>query len=428
MFCPLCHFCSHQFTINYDLSFLLTEAVVMPLFLAILMLSCSQFGSQIFLPALPEIAQHFAITNSQAQQIIMLYFVSFGLSQLVFGPWSDNVGRRKVFLVGQLLFIMGSILSALATSPTMLAMGRIFQGLGAGAPLIVSRTLLSDTLKGEKQGQAFASLAIAASLISVMAPLLGGWLTTTSNWQGLFVFITLYLAMTWLIGFYLLPRTTAKSNTVSVPAIITEYANLMVDGRFLTAASFKWLPSLLYLTCVTFFPFEFQQKLAISAQAYGFYMTLSMAGLILGTVLAKVIQKYMSYQHILALFWPLLLLAGVGFYCLPFSLETTLVSYGLFMICAGAFYPCCLQLIVAPFQDKAGTVNALSGAIDMFVISMIAILVSKYWLTDMQSLGSLFMIVASLLAISWGLMVNQQRKRAEPHYITTTMASSKPSL
>ena len=75
----------------------------MYLFLSILMLSCAQFGSQIFLPALPQIAEQFSLSNTDTQQIIMLYAIGFGLSQLLYGPWSDIAGRRKIFLFGQLL-------------------------------------------------------------------------------------------------------------------------------------------------------------------------------------------------------------------------------------------------------------------------------------------------------------------------------------
>ena len=376
----------------------------MYLFLAILVLSCAQFGSQIFLPALPAIAGHFAIADSDAQQIMMLYFAAFGLSQLIFGPWSDSVGRRKVFLFGQWLYIAGTVLSALATSPLMLAAGRICQGLGAGAPLIVSRTLLSDTLKGDRQHRAFASLAVAASVISVLTPALGGWITLTGSWQALFAIVSLYLVLVWLIGWRLLPRKTGQYRQVNVPGVLRQYGSLLRDGRFVTAASFKWLPSLLFLTCVTYFPFEFQQRLGMSAQQYGFYMTLSATGLILGTLLAKAALRYCSYRQILALSWPLLLLSGLGFCLLPPDLPGILVSYGFFMICGGAFYPCCLQLMVAPFPEKTGTVNALSGAVDMFVISLVASLFIEFWLTDLRSLGIMFLGVSLLLAISWGLM------------------------
>ena len=368
------------------------------------MLSCVQFGSQIFLPALPNIADHFAMSKSDTQQIMMLYYVSFGLSQLVFGPWSDNSGRRKIFLTGQSFFILGSLCCVLATTPTMLAIGRVLQGFGAGAPLIVSRTLLIDVLKGNKLKQAFGSLAIAASSVAVLAPSLGGWITTTSNWKILFFIVTIYLTITWLIGFKLLPRQITQSKKTSVSLILSEFSQLICDSRFLTLASFKWLPNLLFLICVTFFPFEFQQKFSISTQEYGFYITLSSCGLIVGAVLAKFAQKHISQQNILALFWPLILMSGLGFYFMPLSLFNTLVCYSLFMICAGAFYPSCLQLVIKPFPKQAGTVNALLSSIDMFVFSLIAILVNKYWIVDIKSLGELFLLISFLLVVSWWLM------------------------
>ena len=387
----------------------------MYLFLSILMLSCAQFGSQIFLPALPQIAEQFSLSNTDTQQIIMLYAIGFGLSQLLYGPWSDIAGRRKIFLFGQLLFIAGSLCCAMASSPTMLAIGRILQGLGAGAPLIVSRTILGDMLIADKLKQAFASMAIAASVITVITPVLGGWLTTNSSWQYLFGLVSLYLTLCWVIGFKLLPAGTGTGNSVSVGKILKEYCALITDARFLCPASFKWLPNLLFMSSVTFFPFEFQQKFSLSAEQYGFYISLTMGGLVLGTVLVKVAQKYWDYHSILALFWPLLLLSSLCFYFLPFTLFNALLSYSIFLICGGAFYTCCLQLIIEPFRQQAGTVNALSGAIDMFGCALLAMLINKYWLVDSQSLGLLFLLVTALLAVSWWLMYTQKKRGLKQH-------------
>lgn len=377
----------------------------MKLLLAILTLSCAQLGSQIFFPALPQIAAQFAMTNSQTQQVIMLYFIGFGISQLVYGPWSDHVGRRRVFLIGQALFVVGSILAGLASSPFILACGRVLQGLGAGAPLIVSRTILSDSMRGTMLNQAMASLAVAASLISVLIPFIGGLITTVADWRWLFFVAALYLFAMWWIGFRFLPLGKAAPRTLSPRTILTGYSGLFFDPRFVTSASFKWLPTLLFLTSQTFFPFEFQQKLHLSAQQYGFYMMMPACGLILGTILAKKIQKHMSCEAILALFWPLLVLSGLGLVALPLSLFNSLATYSLFMICAGAYYPCSLQLLIAPFRHKAGTVNALAGAVDMFVFSALAIVANKYWVSDTQSLGVLYIIVALLLSCSWLVML-----------------------
>jgi len=393
---------------------------VMLLILAILILSCAQLGSQIFLPALPEIAKYFSITNSYAQYLVMLYFISFGLSQLIYGPWSDKKGRRQVFLIGQAIYILATILAIFATSPLMFACARILQGLGAGSTLVVSRTVLSDQLTGTKLNQAIASLSIAASSIAIMSPLLGGWLSSISNWQGVFIMLAMHLSLVWCLGYKLLASrssTALKAQTQilasksnSLKQVTSEYVKLITNFHFINIGLFKWLTTLLFLTSVTFFPFEFQQNLQLTAYQYGFYLTLATSGLIIGTVLAKMLHKRLGYKLILMVFWPLLLLSGLGLYFLPFTLITSMSCYFLFMICAGAYYPCCLQLIIAPFRHKTGTVNALLGAIDMFVFPALAILVNTLFIQDIHSLGILFLLVSAVLLINWLLIEKRERK------------------
>ena len=392
----------------------------MLLALAILILSCAQLGSQIFLPALPEIANYFAISNSYAQYIVMLYFISFGLSQLIYGPWSDKVGRKKVFLIGQIIYILGTILAVFATNPLMFAMARILQGLGAGSALVVSRTVLSDQLTGAKLNQAVASLSIAASIIAIISPLLGGWLSSISNWQGVFIMLAIHLSLVWCLSYTLLPsQTNAKpadpphnraSKKNSVTRVTREYIALLKNFHFINIALFKWLTTLLFLTSVTFFPFEFQQNLQLTAAQYGFVLTLATCGLMVGAVLAKLLHQRLGYQLILLIFWPLLLLSGLGLYLLPFTLTNSMSCYFLFTVCAGAYYPCCLQLIIAPFRHQTGTVSALLGAIDMLVFSTVAAVINTLFISDTHDLGILFLLVCAVLLISWLLIEQRKRK------------------
>jgi MFS family permease len=402
----------------------------MQLFLAILLLSCSQLGSQLFLPALPEIAQYFSITNSYTQYILMLYFMSFGLSQLIYGPWSDNVGRRKVFLIGQGVYIVGCLLAVFASSPELLAFARILQGLGAGSALIISRTVLSDQLTGIKLNQAIASLAIAASVIAVVTPVLGAWLSSINNWQGVFIILTIHLIFVWCLAYKMLSNNSVtqqsidSSNKTSVSSLIRgfstvthdlhlitiEYAKLLTNFHFINIGLFKWLTTMLFLSSVTFFPFEFQQKLHLSVTQYGFLITLATCGLIIGAVLAKILHKKLGYRNILLLFWPLLFISGLGLYLLPFSVETSMSCYFLFMICAGAYYPCCLQLVIEPHRQKTGTIHALLGAVDMLIFSALAALINAVFITDTYALGALYIAVSIALLISWILMYRRTQK------------------
>lgn len=416
----------------------------MYLFLAILLLSCAQFGSQILMPALPGVAASFGLEDSIAQQVIMVYFIGFGLSQLIYGPWSDSAGRRKVFLVGQGLYVLGTLLCVLAPSEWYLALGRFIQGIGAGAPLIVSRTLLSDHFSGELRKKAMASLAIAASFISVLAPVLGGTLTSAVGWQSLFALLGLYLLLSGLIGWYLLPRQVQNRHIEhghcqhgqiqgkhiqdsqikqikATPAkgILGQYRLLLLDRRFLMPALFKWLPSLLYLTSATLLPFILQHKLDLSAQQYGMAMMLPATGLILGTCLAKLLHAQLSYPSQLLLFLPLLFLAGAGFILLPFTLTNCLLSYSLFMVCGGAFYTISLHLLIEPFEQQTGSVNALCGAIDMLVFSVLAMLVNHYWVDTLAKLGWLYLVVSSALLLV-GLAL-KSKSGSEPSFDVKSM-------
>ncbi len=376
----------------------------MRLILAILLLSSAQFGTQLFLPSLPQIAAHFNLSDAAAQQIIMLYFISFGLSQLFYGPWTDAIGRRKVFITGQSLFLFGSVLCYLSYSADMLAFGRVLQGLGAGAPLILSRVVLGSTMSGDKLKKALGSLAIAASFVAVLAPFIGGWLTTAFDWQVTFAVFAFYVALVSVIGFVMLPPDKPQVHKLSVRATIKDYGSLLANKQFTTAASFKWLPTLLFMSSGTYLPFALQNNFSLTPEQYGSYMMLPVCGLVVGSSLARILQKYFSSQAIIALFWPLIVLSALILQFYPTTLMSTLVAYSLFMIASGAYYPSCLQLVMEPFKAKAGTATALMGAIDMFLFSMLASIVNKYWVTDIQSLGSLFFWVSMLIGVNWLVM------------------------
>lgn len=379
----------------------------MQLIIAILILACTQFGTQIILPALPEIAERLSISHNHTQQIIMLYFISFGLSQLVFGPWSDRSGQRKIFLYGQLLFIIGTLICSLAHTSVMLAIGRVIQGLGAGSPFIVSRTLLNASYKGNKLKNSMTNLAIAGSFVAVFSPLLGGWITTSSSWEMLFFVVAMYLSVTWLVGFKLLPHNKSKQRKKPYQSIKHEYLQLLLNPQFITVSILKWLPTMLLITSQSFFPFELQNKLTLTPQQYGYYMVYPSLGLVVGSYLTKVIQHYFSIQNTLLLFFPLLLLSGSIFYFQVFSLNTILIAYFLFMIFLGSYIPCSLQIILLLFNDKSGTANALTGAIEMFVFSIIAGLSIKFWVIDTTSLGSLYLLTTTIIAINLLIMFNK---------------------
>jgi len=374
-----------------------------PLVLAILFLSCSQLASQIFLPAMPDIAVALDISKNQLQEIMMYYFICLGFSQLIVGPLCDSLGNRRVFLICQMIFIIGTLTAGLAKNEVMFALGRILQGLGAAAPLLISRTILASKLDGKTLKSATGSLAIAASIVAVIAPWFGGVITTEFSWQILFLVVTGYFLSIWFIGFQFLSKeqSVKQVNQLKFAVMLSQYKDLIVQSKFISIASFKWIPTFLYLTSQIYYPFELQEKFNLSAAQYGTAMMLPTIGLLLGTVLAKFLQKYLSFKSILLLFWPLIFISGLILFIMPFSLFSSLFSYSLLMIAFGTYYPCCIHLIVTSFKQSSGTASALVGAIELLFFSLLAILMCKYVITSYLSLSLLYVIASIFLLFSW---------------------------
>ena len=384
----------------------------MRLLMAILLLASCQFATQLFLPALPDIAEHYQLSTADAQQVIMLYFVFFGLSQLWYGPWTDAVGLRKVFFVGQGVFLTGSVLCYVAVNVEMMSFGRILQGLGAGAPLILSRVILSSTMSGERLQKAFGSLAITASVVAVSAPLIGGWLTTLISWQFVFLTFSVYVVFTTLFGIKVLPHSSGTGEKLVASTMATDYLKLLKDKRFIHAAAFKWWPTLLFLSTSTYLPFAFQQGFGLSPSEFGTYMMFPAMFLIIGSALNRIFQSYYTPMQIIAYFWPLMLICGLVLTFVETGLWLTLAAYSCFMLMCGAYYANALQLAIEPFKNSAGTASALLGAIDMLVFSLLAAFVNRFWVTSLTALGVMFIICSVIILISW-LVLNAHRNKDE---------------
>lgn len=106
-----------------------------PLLLAMMIIATGQVGVSIYLPSLPLIGHDLNLPQHSIQNLVTLFLVGFGISQLFYGPLSDAIGRRPVFILGQSVYLVGTVM-CIAFSDNIIALeagGRLLQGLGAGS-------------------------------------------------------------------------------------------------------------------------------------------------------------------------------------------------------------------------------------------------------------------------------------------------------
>lgn len=388
-----------------------------PLFLAMMIIATGQVGVSIYLPALPMISQDLAVGQDQVQGLVTLFLVGFGASQLFYGPLSDAIGRRPVFILGQGLYLFGSLVCVLqADNFHALLIGRLLQGLGAGSASVLGRSVLRDSYSGAALTKALSYISITASVLPILAPVAGGWITWHFGWQAVFGFVLVYLLAILTLGWFVLPETlpyaVRKFNTRQV---LADYWRLMRQPQLLCNASYNWISYLAAVVSVSLFPFILQSELGLTAAEYGEVMIIPSAGLMVGSLLLNSLNKrYQTYQLMSGAFL-LSALAGIWLLVLPMSLFNLIGAFTLLTVAQGITFPLALSLLLAPYSKQVGAVSALSGSVQMGVSGVFGGFLVQYWVTDQESLGVFYLIVSIslMLILKLSSVLKRKEKRSE---------------
>jgi len=205
-----------------------------PLLTVALIVGISPFATDLYIPGLPAIATDLDASTASVQLTLTAFLVAFAVGQLVVGPISDGVGRRRILLAGTALFTLASVVCAIAPDVGILILARVVQGLGGAAAAVSARAMVGDAATGTLRSRLFATLAVVNSVGPVVAPLVGGVVLTVWSWRAAFVVLAaLGLALT-LAAARLLPETLVRTGAggTSPRAVLGRMAELLRIPRF----------------------------------------------------------------------------------------------------------------------------------------------------------------------------------------------------
>lgn len=165
-----------------------------------LIISMVALAIDTMLPALPEIASDLGVIEiNDSQYVISVLFAGMAIGQMIFGPMSDSVGRKKAINLGFATFIAGCLVSLFATSFTAMLIGRFLQGLGAAGPRVVSTALVRDRYEGREMARVMSFVMTIFILVPVIAPSVGQVILIFSDWRGIFLMFLIlsFIALIW---------------------------------------------------------------------------------------------------------------------------------------------------------------------------------------------------------------------------------------
>tara|TARA_Y100001956_G_scaffold81681_1_gene99979 strand:- start:388 stop:1566 length:1179 start_codon:yes stop_codon:yes gene_type:complete len=372
-----------------------------PILLAMMIIATGQVGVSIYLPSLPLISQSLSASPADVQLLVTLFLVGFGASQLFYGPLSDAIGRRPVFLIGQGVYLIGTVICvAFSHNLTILVLGRLLQGLGAGSASVLGRSVLRDSYDGPQLIKALSYISVTASIMPIIAPVFGGWLAFYLGWESVFIFVLCYLAAIFTLGYFVLPETNSQSHhNFRISSTIKSYGQLITNRQVVSSASYNWVSYLASLVSLSVMPFLLQHELGLSVAEYGSVMIIPSAGLMLGSLMLNGLNRYLSTQRLLTLSISMMLAAGVWLIFTDTTLFNLIWAFTWLTVAQGISFPLSISMLLEPHKKQAGAVSALSGSIQMCMSGLLGGYLVEHWVRSQDAIGWFYLFTGAVLAM-----------------------------
>lgn len=329
----------------------------------------STFGPlslDLYLPSLPELATDLEASPSGAQLTITACLLGLAVGQLIAGPLSDQLGRRRPMLIGLVCYLLASVACAFAPTIELLWGLRLLQGLAGAAGLVIARAVARDLYEGKPLLIFFARLILISGLAPIVAPLLGGQLARVMDWRGIFLVLAgfgLALVVAGLVG---VPESLPpeRRSAGGLGANVAGFGELLRDRLFLGAAFASGLAGAAMFAYIAGATFVLQRIYGMSPQGFSYAFGINALGIMVMSQLGARLARSLPAVQVLGLGLGMNLIGAIG------VLVSVLVGWGLVPLLIGLWvavssvglvFPTATMLALADYPHQAGRASSLLG-------------------------------------------------------------------
>ncbi len=351
-------------------------ALVLGLFVAV-----GAFTIDMYLPALPAIAADLRTSSPMVQLTLTGTLVGLALGQLVIGPLSDALGRRRPLLAGTALHVVASLLVLVAPTVEVLGVLRVLQGVGSAAGGVVAMAIVRDLFEGRAAATMLSRLFLVMGAAPVLAPTVGGELLRITSWRGVFAVLALYGLLLLVVGALAVPETLPPGRRVTggIAGTLRTYRGLLRDRVYVGLVLVAGLTMAGLFSYVAGSSFVYQRQFGLDEQQFGMLFGAGAVFLIGATQLNPVLLRRWSPAQVLSAAMVAGTVAGLVLLGLASSgrggLAGVVVPLWGVLAAVGLALPNAPALALAAHGETAGSAAALLGAVQFGVGAAVSPLV-----------------------------------------------------
>ncbi len=334
-----------------------------------------------YLPALPVIAEQFGVPAGSAQMTLSTYILGFALGQLLYGPMADSLGRKPVVLGGTLVFAVAAAACAMAQSIDHLIVMRFFHGLAAAAASVVINALMRDIYPKEEFSRMMSFVMLVTTVAPLVAPMVGGAVLVWFSWHAIFWILALAALLASAMIFLFIKETLPAEHRQKfhIRTTLGNFASLFRHKRVLSymlASGFSFAGMFSFLSAG---PFVYIELNHVSPQHFGYYFALNVVFIFVLTMInSRFVRKVgalnmfrigLWIQFVMAVWMVVTAFFDVGFW-------TLVVGIAAFVGCISMVSSNAMAVILDEFPHMAGTASSLAGTFRFGIGAIVGALLS----------------------------------------------------
>jgi Bcr/CflA subfamily drug resistance transporter len=359
----------NELTIGYLVFMVETLAVRRPIVLIVILSALTAVGPfaiDMYVPGFPELGQDLGADDSVVQLSMSVFLIGLVIGQLVIGPISDRIGRRRLLVSGTALFALLSVACALAPTMPLLIAGRFLQGCAGAAGLVLARAVLTDVFAGPKLPFYFSIQSMILGVAPVLGPLLGGLIVTGGGWRAVFwvlagLGIVLFAAVVLRVPESLPAERRATQGIGQTFTAMGELLRGPVFRGYTLTLGFAAAAMFIYIGGSSY---VFQDRFGLSAAQYGLVFASNAAVMLVANAVFGATSKRIAPSKLLPGYITVGLLGTVALTIQANTAPTlagTWACLAVVMFGVGGTFPSVTTITQTIGRSRAGAAAALSG-------------------------------------------------------------------
>ena len=383
-----------------------------------LMMGLTALAVDIMLPALAEIGKALGVAGENDRQLVITYYLfGFAFGQMIFGPLSDRIGRKRPLAGGLIVFILADLVAITATDATVLFLARAAQGFGAAAPRVIALAIIRDRFAGRQMAQVMSFVMMVFVLMPILAPAIGQSVMEIVIWRGVFgvLLVIALIVLAWSQWRLRESRTEGQRTAVSLGEAVRTLITSRQTVGYATAFGFFFGIMMSYISSA--------EQIFIDIYQLGFAFPFVFASVSSALILAafansRLVMRYgmrrVSHLALIAFLCVCAVMALAGYPQRP-----PLIVFCLFMsatfLCFGLMAPNFNALAMEPMGSIAGTASSFVGFYTTAAGAALGTLIGQSFDGTVRPLTIGFTILGTLSMIA--VLITERFQLAKPHNI-----------